>query len=98
MQDPSLLFVNMVQQSRKTIVVTGETFETLRNLGTVTESFNDVILRLIEKSKAKESETKGSPVIQQWVSSQDWITGQRTALVHKGHAIVVPPFQGFIQG
>ena len=52
----------MVQQSRKTIVVTPETFETLRNLGTVTESFNDVILRLIEKSKAKESKKqKGVP-------------------------------------
>ena len=52
----------MVQQTRKTIVVTGETFETLRNLGTVTESFNDVILRLIEKSKAKESEER-SPAV-----------------------------------
>jgi predicted CopG family antitoxin len=58
----------MVQQTRKTIVVTGETFETLRSLGTVTESFNDVILRLIEKSKANESKQqkgKGSPAIQQ---------------------------------
>ena len=58
MSRPSLLFVNMVQQSRKTIVVTPETFDTLRNLVLVTESFNDVILRLIEKSKANESKTK----------------------------------------
>ena len=66
MPHPSLLFVKMVQQSRKTIVVTPETFDTLRSLGTVTESFNDVILRLIEKSKAKEStKEERSPVIQQ---------------------------------
>lgn len=58
----------MVQQTRKTIVVTGETFETLRGLGTVTKSFNDVILRLIENSKAKESKSEQlqrSPAIQQ---------------------------------
>jgi predicted CopG family antitoxin len=51
----------MVQQTRKTIVVTGETFETLKGLGTVTESFNDVILRLIEKYQ----EGQRSPAIQQ---------------------------------
>ena len=45
----------MVQEGRKHISVKTETFETLRSLGTVTESFNDVILRLIEKSKATES-------------------------------------------
>jgi hypothetical protein len=43
-------FIKMVQQSRKTIVVTERNFETLRKMGTVTESFNDVITRLIEKA------------------------------------------------
>lgn len=45
----------MVQQSRKTIVVTEHTFETLRKMGTVTESFNDVIARLIQNQKAAMS-------------------------------------------
>jgi hypothetical protein len=42
----------MVQQSRKTIVVTEETFEALRSLGNVTESFDRVIRRLIQQQKA----------------------------------------------
>ena len=47
--------MKMVQQSRKTIVVTEHTFETLRKMGTVTESFNDVIARLIQNQKAAMS-------------------------------------------
>jgi Putative antitoxin len=42
--------MKMVQQNRKTIVVTERNFETLRKMGNVTESFNDVITRLIEKA------------------------------------------------
>jgi predicted CopG family antitoxin len=47
--------MKMVQQSRKTIVVTEQIFETLRKMGTVTESFNDVITRLIQNQKAAMS-------------------------------------------
>lgn len=46
----------MVQKNRKTIVVTEQTFETLRSLGTVTESLNDVISRLIENQKAASAQ------------------------------------------
>lgn len=46
----------MVQKNRKTIVVTEQTFETLRSLGTVTESFNDVIKRLIQNQKAASAQ------------------------------------------
>jgi predicted CopG family antitoxin len=49
----------MVQQNRKTIVVTEKTFETLRSLGTVTESFNDVITRLIQKAATGQSSFEG---------------------------------------
>jgi predicted CopG family antitoxin len=49
----------MVQQSRKTIVVTERNFETLRKMGTVTESFNDVITRLIEKAASGQSSFEG---------------------------------------
>jgi predicted CopG family antitoxin len=45
----------MVQQNRRTIVVTEQNFEALRKMGTVTESFNDVITRLIENQKAAMS-------------------------------------------
>jgi predicted CopG family antitoxin len=50
--------MNMVQQNRKTIVVTDKT-ETLRSLGTVTESFNDVICRLIQKAATGQSSFEG---------------------------------------
>jgi hypothetical protein len=38
----------MIQQSRKTIVVTEQNFEALRKMGTFTESFNDIISRLLQ--------------------------------------------------
>jgi predicted CopG family antitoxin len=44
------VFINMKQKNRKTIMITEDTYETLKNLGTVTESFNDVIWRLIQKA------------------------------------------------
>jgi hypothetical protein len=50
-----MAFLNMVQQSRKTIVITEQNFEALRRMGTVTESFNDVISRLIQNQKAAMS-------------------------------------------
>jgi hypothetical protein len=53
-------FIKMVQQSRKTIVVTERNFETLRKMGTVTESFNDVITRLIEKAMSGQQPLDGS--------------------------------------
>jgi predicted CopG family antitoxin len=46
--------MKMVQQNRKTIVVTERNFETLRKMGTVTESFNDVITRLIESQSQNQ--------------------------------------------
>jgi hypothetical protein len=46
-----MAFLNMVQQSRKTIVVTEQIFDILRGMGNVTESFNDVITRLIVQNQ-----------------------------------------------
>jgi hypothetical protein len=56
----SFSFSKMVQQSRKTIVVTEQNFETLRKMGTVTESFNDVISRLIQKAMLGQQPLVGS--------------------------------------
>ena len=52
-------FIKMVQRSRKTIVVTTGTYETLKHMGAVTESFEDVILRLIEQQGSKVQEKSG---------------------------------------
>jgi hypothetical protein len=51
----SISFINMVQQNRKTIVVTEKNFEALRRMGTITESFNDVITKLLQNQKAAMS-------------------------------------------
>ena len=44
----------MTQLGRKTIVPTEETYETLKHMGSLTESFEDVILRLIEQNKLRK--------------------------------------------
>jgi hypothetical protein len=49
----------MVQKSFKTIVITDQTYDSLRKLGNVTESFNDVILKLIEKTATSQSSFDG---------------------------------------
>jgi predicted CopG family antitoxin len=43
----------MVQQNHRTIVVSDRNYETLRNLGTITDSFNDVISKLLENQNQK---------------------------------------------
>ena len=53
-------FIDMVQLGRKTIVVTQETYETLKHMGAVTESFEDVILRLIEQNKLRKKGVNGA--------------------------------------
>jgi predicted CopG family antitoxin len=40
----------MAQLNRKTIVIHNDLYEELKRLGTVTESFNDVIWKLIQKA------------------------------------------------
>jgi Putative antitoxin len=54
-----LAFIEMVQQNHKTIVVSERNYETLRNLGTITESFNDVISKLLEKAASGQSSFEG---------------------------------------
>jgi predicted CopG family antitoxin len=49
----------MVQKSFKTIVIHEETYEELRKLGNVTESFNDVIWKLIDKTATGQSSFQG---------------------------------------
>ena len=46
-------------------MVTGETYDSLKNLGTVTESFNDVIWRLIQKAVSGQQSFDGSAGQQQ---------------------------------
>jgi predicted CopG family antitoxin len=48
-----------MQKNYKTIVVRSETYHTLRHLGTVTESFNDVISRLIKKAASGHDSFQG---------------------------------------
>jgi Putative antitoxin len=52
-------FMKLVQRNHKTIVVTEQTYETLKHMGTVTESFNDVILKLIENTATSQSSLQG---------------------------------------
>jgi predicted CopG family antitoxin len=50
----------MVQKSFKTIVIHEETYEELRKLGNVTESFNDVICKLIDKAATGQQPFQGT--------------------------------------
>jgi hypothetical protein len=49
----------MAQKSFKTIVVHDDLYDELRRLGTVTESFNDVIWKLINKAASGQSSFQG---------------------------------------
>jgi predicted CopG family antitoxin len=49
-----------MQRNHKVIVVRNETYETLRHLGTVTEPFNDVISRLIQKAASGQQPFQGT--------------------------------------
>ena len=53
-----MIFI-MVQKAFKTIVITEDTYASLRMLGNVTESFNDVILKLIENTATSQSSFQG---------------------------------------
>jgi predicted CopG family antitoxin len=50
----------MTQKNRKTIMVTEETYDTLKDLGTLTESFNDVIWKLIRKAASAQDSFDGT--------------------------------------
>jgi predicted CopG family antitoxin len=50
----------MTQKNRKTIMVSEDTYDSLRNLGTVAESFNDVITRLIQKAASAQDSLEGT--------------------------------------
>lgn len=45
----------MVQKNHRTIVVKDNTYEALKHLGTVTESFDSVISKLIQTQSEKRS-------------------------------------------
>lgn len=49
----------LTQKAFKTIVITEDTYASLRKLGNVTESFNDVILKLIQKSATGQQSFEG---------------------------------------
>jgi hypothetical protein len=49
----------LTQKAFKTIVITEDTYASLRKLGNVTESFNDVILKLIENTATSQSSFEG---------------------------------------
>ena len=49
----------MVQLNRKIIVVHDDLYEELKRLGTVTESFNDVIWKLIQKAASGHDSFQG---------------------------------------
>jgi predicted CopG family antitoxin len=49
----------MAQKSFKTIVIHEETYEELKKLGNVTESFNDVIWKLIDKAATGSGSFQG---------------------------------------
>jgi predicted CopG family antitoxin len=49
-----------MQRNHRVIVIRNETYETLRHLGTVTESFNDVISRLIQKAASAQDSFQGA--------------------------------------
>jgi predicted CopG family antitoxin len=50
----------LTQKNHRTIVVRDDTYETLKHLGTVTESFNDVILKLIQKAVSAQDSFHGA--------------------------------------
>lgn len=52
------------QHGRKQIVVTPETYEGLRHLGSLTESFNDVITRLLEQNQSQTNNKKALAIPQ----------------------------------
>jgi hypothetical protein len=49
----------MVQKSYRTIVIHAETYDELKRLGTVTESFNDVIWKLIASGAGSSQGSTG---------------------------------------
>ena len=48
---------SMVQKSRKNISIYDDTYETLRHMGSVTESFDSVVRKLIEKAASVKEES-----------------------------------------
>ena len=50
----------MVQKGRKNISIYDDTYETLRHMGSVTESFDSVVRKLIEKAASSQQPLDGS--------------------------------------
>jgi predicted CopG family antitoxin len=49
----------MTQKDRKYIVISKTNYESLRNLGTITDSFDSVITKLLREQQKKEVLTVG---------------------------------------
>ena len=47
----------MVQKGRKNISIYDDTYETLRHMGSITESFDSVVRKLIEKAPSVKEES-----------------------------------------
>jgi predicted CopG family antitoxin len=52
-------FINLVQKNHKNISLHDETYEELKRMGALTESFDDVIRKLIQKAASGQSSFEG---------------------------------------